>query len=520
VLARGLSVLMETMLAQDLSTMRVPPNLVVVSAATGVGATLVAALMPAWQAGRTSPLEALRSRARTSEGWLVQKGWILGLPLLAISAVLLILNPFPYDVQFRLGSMVVFSLFCGATLMIPVSVEAWEQLTRPLVQLFYGGSGRLGSRNIQRAKLRTTLTVAALMIGVAMIIIVRGMTASFKNDLQAWLDAYVGGDLYVGSSLPMRSRVWKRLESVPGVAVVAPIRYLDVTWEKPDGNEEKLSYMAIDPLMHGQVTSFVFSQDGVQPEQALQRLNAGRAVFVSSVLAEKNKLARGDSIRLRTRAGPRDFEIAAVVVDFYNQGLVVNGSWEDMRRYFRVADANAFLLRVQPGYQPDAVRQVIDDLYGERDDLIVESNRTIKERVFRLMDQAFSMFDVLALIAVFVAALGVINTLTQNVMERTQEIGMLRAVGMTRRQIVSMVLAEAGVLGVMAGITGLLFGVTLARIFLIAMTAMSGYRLTYVMPAQGVAVALIIAIVVSQLAALLPARRAASIRIMEAVHYE
>ena len=137
-----------------------------------------------------------------------------------------------------------------------------------------------------------------------------------------------------------------------------------------------------------------------------------------------------------------------------------------------------------------------------------------------LMDQAFSMFDVMAMIAVVVGSLGVVNTLTMSVIERTQEIGMLRAIGMTRGQIVKMVLAEAGLIGLFGGLLGLVTGIILARILFIGMTTMSGYRLTFVMPIDGVIITLIVALVVSQIAAILPARRAAGIRILEAVHYE
>ncbi len=519
-LARGLAGLMATLLAQDMTRVVMPPGVVVTSAVVGLLATVLAAMLPAWQASRTSPLEALRSRARANEGWLIRNGWQIGLPLLAVSAAILILNPFPYDVQFRMGSLVVFTLFGGATLMIPASVSPWERLTRPVMKLLYGSSGRLGSGNIQRARMRTTLTVAALMISVAMVIVVRAMTASFRSDLEGWLRAYVGGDLYVGSSLPMRSRVWNHLQSVEGVDAVAPIRYLDANWEKPDGSEEKLVFMAIDPAVHGRVTSFLLSGEGVSLEQALQRLQAGDAVMVSSVLSEKYDLQPGDSMWLRTRGGAREFQIAAVIVDFYNQGLVVTGSWDDMRRYFRVSDASAYLLKVQSGYSVEDVRQRVDELYGRRDNLILESNQGIKQRIFRLMGQAFSMFDVLALIAVVVAALGVINTLTMNVMERTQEIGMLRGVGLTRRQVMAMVLSEAAVMGIISGLLGLVFGVILSRIFLTAMTAMSGYKLSYVLPWQGIAISLLISVIISQLAAILPARRAARLRIMEAIHYE
>jgi putative ABC transport system permease protein len=130
------------------------------------------------------------------------------------------------------------------------------------------------------------------------------------------------------------------------------------------------------------------------------------------------------------------------------------------------------------------------------------------------------MFDVLAYIAVIVASLGVVNTLLMNVMERTQEIGTLRGVAMTRWQVTTMVLAEAGLMGIIGGLVGLAFGIILSRIFLTAMVAMSGYSISYRMPLQAVIVSLLVSLVISQIAALWPARRAARIRILDAIHYE
>jgi putative ABC transport system permease protein len=126
----------------------------------------------------------------------------------------------------------------------------------------------------------------------------------------------------------------------------------------------------------------------------------------------------------------------------------------------------------------------------------------------------------MAIIALLVGALGVVNTLTMNVVERTQEIGMLRSIGLTRRQTLMMVLAESLLMGLIGGVLGLGFGVVLTRIFLWSMTAMSGYKISFVLPLQAVAASLLIALVVSQLAAIFPARRAARIRILEAIHYE
>ncbi len=280
--------------------------------------------------------------------------------------------------------------------------------------------------------------------------------------------------------------------------------------------------MAVEPLAYNEVTSFVFEQtdNGASEETALLEMEDGGTIFVSSVMAEKYGLSPGDSLDLFTKTGKRPFVIGAVVVDFYNNGLVIDGSWADMRRHFRLNDANAYMVKVNEETSVDAVKADIDDLFGDRYHLIVESNLAIQERVNVLMDQAYSMFDVLALIAMVVAFLGITNTLTMNVMERIREIGMLRSIGMSRGQVILMVLAEAGLMGVIGGIVGVIFGILLSRIFLLSMTAMSGYKLEFILPISRVIMGFLIAVVIAHIAAVFPANRAAKVDIMEAIHQE
>lgn len=130
------------------------------------------------------------------------------------------------------------------------------------------------------------------------------------------------GDIFAGSSVPMRSDIGRRIEAVSGVNAVAPIRYLEVDWETPSGTES-INFMAIDPVAYTKVTKFVFSDPDVDSDAVVKRLVQGDAVLLSSVLAEKYNLAPGDSVYLRTRGGFRAFEIVAIVVDFYNSGMVV-----------------------------------------------------------------------------------------------------------------------------------------------------------------------------------------------------
>ncbi len=519
-LAQGLTNLLGSVLEESMGNLQTPPEIIGASILLGASVTLIAALIPAWQAGRISPLEALRVRGTRRDSWLLRFGWLFGILLLLLSTYILILNPFPNDVQFRLGTITVSSLFLGATLTIPIAVSIWERLVRPFLALIYGSSGQLGGRNIQRSKLRTTLTVAALMIGVAMILITRGMTDSFRFDLENWIDAYIGGDLVVSSAMPMEDVVWRHIKSITGVQEATPIRYFPVKWERPDGSIEELTFMAVDLSSYLNVTSFVFSDSQQDLKIPLQRLADGEAVYISSVLSEKYGLNQGDTITLRTRKGPRAFEVAAVVVDFFNQGLVIQGNWLDMRGYFNIGDANIILVKVEPNVPLSEIQTRIENTLANRHNLSVASNQLLIGRAMLLLRQSYSLFDVLALIALLVAGMGVVNTLTMNVIERTQEIGMLRSIGLTRGQVLTMILAEAGLMGLIGGLLGLVFGILLTRIFLSAMTAMSGYKVTYVLPFIAILAGVIISLVVSQLAAIFPARRAVGIRILEAIHYE
>ncbi len=520
VFAQGLIQLMELLVGQEVSQIHVPLDGLLTSILVGLCVTFAAALIPAWQASRVSPLESLRVRGNPREGRTLMRGWLPGLVLIVLSCLSFYSNPLPIDWQYRIGSLAVFTLFVGATLLIPVTVRVWEWLVRPAIRGLYGREGQLGARNTERARLRTTLTVSALMVGVAMILAIRGLTDAFEHDIRDWIQVYIGGDLYVHSNLPLDLDFGTRLESIEGVAAAAPVRYLDSKMIQADGSEELISFMAVDPVSYRRVTSFVFISNQGDPQRLLDRLALGDGVFISTVVSERYGLKQGDTIRLKTRRGDRPFPILAVVVDFYNQGLVVEGSWSDMQRYYGLNDVAAFLLKLAPGQSSDVVRQRIDAAYGSQRHLTVESNSTIKTRALQLTGQAFTLFDVLAMIAVVVAALGVVNTMMMNVLERTREIGMLRSLGMTRLQIVKMVLAEAGLMGVIGGVFGLAFGLFLSRLFLMAITQVQGYELNYVLPTQGIIVSVVIAVVVSQLAGLLPARRAASIQIIESLHFE
>jgi putative ABC transport system permease protein len=520
VLARGLIRAMAMLLAQEVPNTTIPAVGLANGVTVGVVVTILAALIPARQAGRVSPLEALRVRSLHKEGWLVRRGWLVGALLMGVALPAQLFLKAPPEAQFMVMNGSTLGIFLGATLLTPLTVGPWERVVRPLAQAMFGGEGRLGGSNIQRSKMRTTMTVTALMVGVAMLLSMQAMSESFQADLGDWIDGYMGGDLYVFSSMPMRLEFGGRLEAIEGVYAAAPTRYLYVTVKKPDGLNETLAMSVVDPAKHEQVGSFTFTETMGNEQESMARFAAGDAVFLSTLIADRYDMGIGDALTIQTRRGPRDFEVAGVVVDYMDQGMVIEGNWRDMRQYFRVDDVDAFQVGVEEGYDPDEIMDTIERVYATRRNLATFSNEALKEVALGISAQASGLFSVLSWIAVIVASLGVVNTLLMNVMERTREIGMLRGVGMTRWQVVKMILAESAVMGTIGGALGIGVGTVLSRVFVEGANAMQGYNLNYRMPAQALVFALVVALGVSQLAAVWPSGRAARLRVIEAIQYE
>lgn len=523
-LAQGLIAGMSGLLATRLETVAIPLNSIVTALMVGLSVTLVSAFLPALSAGRVSPLEAIRVRGQQGPpSFLARFSWLIGIELIVVALLAIYVIPFRQEVMVPVGMVSVFAVLVGAALLIPAVVERLDPLMRPLMQLFYGGEGLLGSANVQRARGRTALTVSALMVGVAMVVGLGQFSNSFRNDILAWVETAIGGDFYVRSAVPIREELGGRIAAVEGVAAITSVTYAQTSMTAPlgkDGKAQDLIFVAIDSDTYTQVAGFKFATGQGDPARLVAELSKGDAIFVSTTLAEKYNLDPGETIYLETGRGVRPFRVAAVIVDFMGQGFAVTGSRRDLARYFGENKVNTFMLKLAPNADRESVRQELQERFERRYNIQVESSDEFRDRVLRLMDQTFALLNTLVAIAVIVAALGVINTLLMNIMERTREIGMLRSLGMTRRQVSRMILAEAGTMGLIGGLLGLLFGLLLARLFVLGSNAAGGYAVAYVFTPQPIFGGIVIAIVVAQLAAFYPAWRAGRINIVEAIQHE
>jgi putative ABC transport system permease protein len=519
-LARGLVVFMSSFTGQTIEQVSATPETMLRAFAVGVTVTIIAALAPAWQASRISPLQALRIQGSVDESRWLYTGLKFG-PLTVVAALLVLYYvPFRQEIAFLVGSNSIFVLLLGATLCIPIFTGLIERLIRPFIISIFGNEGRLGSSNINRARGRTTLTVAALMVGISMVVGINGMTQSFEGDIQDWIDTALGGDLFVRSPLNIQPEIEARLLALPEITAVTKSRFAASQMLTPEGDDVFSLFVAIDPTTYLSVRGLRI-QEGPGEAEAIRQLAAGDTILVSANVANRFNLNVNDIVLLDTKRGQRPFRIAAIVIDFGGgEQTAVTGSWQDLRRYFGINDISTIAVKLQPGTSLEAITDKIEDDVGASQNLAVESKAEFEQKIRDLSAQAFGLFDVLGLIGLVVAALGVINTMLMNVLERTRELGSLRSLGMTRPQVRRLILAEAAAIGFMGAIFGVAFGAVLSDVFIVGLRAIGGFVLNSQLPYGAMIYSFGLAFVVAIVAAFYPAYRASVINIITAIKHE
>ncbi len=500
----------------------VPPGGIGTSALSGVFVTLVASFVPAWGVTRITPMEALRVRGQKSEGFIMRHSWKLGAVLLAPSVADTFLHKLPEELWFAM-------VFVGVTLLVPVTISLLERLIRYVMSALYGMPGRLGSMNLQRGRSRVTLTVSVIMVGAAMTIAMGGMEVSFKAEANRWLESAVGGDFWISnasSEMPMPLEVGQRIAATPGISAVTPERWMYVNTVGATNDKgymerrEVILFRVIDPATRPSVTSLRFNQDQDKSDEIMADFARGDAVFITGNIQQLFGLKRGDTIRLRTARGEQDFRVAGIVMDVFQGGRSIMGAWEDMRKYFGQNNASFFIASLKPGADSKAVEQALKDDLAKSRHLNIQAGNEWRAELRQQSSQFFLLFDAIVVVAVLVGALGVVNTMTMSVLERAPEIGMLRSVGMTRTQTTWMVLAEAAAMGVIAAVFGVGAGVWLSHVMVAGMSRGTGWNISYEFPTVSLYVSIVIALVVSQVAAIYPIWRAVRTVIVETIKAE
>lgn len=480
------------------------------AAVIGIVVTLAAAIEPARRAGRISPVDALKARLDLPTARRARLRWLIAVFAL-VGVVGLLIWPRGAGQAALLRSFLVYGVLLVVALIVPFVLPAIARVAGLPFGLFTRFEERLARASLLRDRSRAALTVGALTIGLAMIVALGGVGQNARAAAGAWVADVVPGDLVLTSIFP---RGLDELDDVlvgPGIESVSPIGTfaLAVDGIRTDG----VAMVGADLAADGRLR-FVAGDRAA----ALAAIDQGGAVIVPAGIAERDGLTLDTTINATAADGSglplRVVGIAErTLPGTTGESLIVG--WSDAER-LGVVGADAFAVRFSPTATA-ADRTAVADLARE---LALEPTALghIEGAIGQALDRVFGLFDVLALVAIVVAALGIVNTLTMNVLERVREIGVLRAAGMTRRQVWRSVVVEAGITGLVGAICGVGAGILIGGLMVVLAGGRWDVATAVPWPAVGAAFGL--GVVLSMLAAAYPARLASGVSIVRAVGYE
>ena len=479
---------------------------------TGIAVTILAAVEPAVRAAQISPFEALRARVGDPS---VSRGrvWWIGVVFALVAGMALLAWPPELAATGAERALAVYGVLLVATLLSPFLLRPLARILGLPVALILRLEERLARGSLARDRGRTALTVGSLVIGLAMIVALGWSAQAARSAATAWLRDVIPGDEIVTSIRPVGSDEGVRdtLLSQPGVAQVTPIAGFDLAVRglRVDAS----AVVGADLLADGRLVAVSGDR-----RAALLALDAGGSAIVPVSVASRLGLHVGDVLPLSGASGAKvGLTVAAIVEHSFpaSGGEAILVGWGDATRSFGVLGATAFAVRFVPGSEAQgqvAIRDVAKTLALEANPI-----ERIQGAVTDALSRIFSIFDALALVAVLVAALGIVNTLTMGVVERVREIGILRAIGMGRGQIVRMVMVEALVLGLVGSVLGVATGLGVGAVLL---QFGVGFRPLTGLPTTPVALAVALGVALPVLASFYPSGIAARLSIVRALKFE
>ena len=480
------------------------PRTVVVAYAIGVAVTLAAAWLPARRTNRIAPVQALRDDVALPESSLRRRVWF-GVVLLVVGLVSLgigLFSSLPYGGQ-QTGAGVL-AILLGVTAVSPVLSRPLLRLFRSLYARVFGTVGHLAAQNALRQPRRTAATASALMIGLALACAMAIIGASAKASVDRSVEENFVGDYVVTSSIgaPFSPSIADRIARVDGVGSVVRLRlqYLETPGD-PTGIQ------AADPATLDRLELDIVAGSA-------DELGDG-TLLVSESWAEDEGYEVGDSVPLDVPVGERELEI----VGMYDDNPVVSMSM------LTSLDTLAAL-----GFQPQdtslvvdadgspGVQQRLEEAVADSPVVSVQDRAAFAEEQRAPIDQFVMIIYALLGLALVIAVLGIVNTLALSIIERTREVGLLRAIGMTRRQLRRMVALESVVIAVLGTVLGLALGTGFGVSMMYAVRD-EGLEVIAV-PTGQLALFLVLSVLIGILAAALPARRAARLDVLRAIATE
>ncbi|MFN8376339.1 MAG: FtsX-like permease family protein [Anaerolineae bacterium] len=518
-LAAGMISLMTKLVSGFMNFGNVTLNLdftsVIVAALLGILTALLAGFMPARAAGRISPLEALRPGTPASFSRTARWSLIIGGGMMALAVLMLVF----VGSKGAVGGALLFLI--GMVVASPALVLPAARLFSPLLTLWFAREGDLARGNMMRQPGRAAITGSTLMIGLAVLVLMAALVSSIGDLMVTLTNRNFSSDIIL---LPQSIGVYnnvmgadpalaEQIRQLPEVETVGTLRFANST---SDG--KGVQVMGINPQEYTRIASLEFSQGTA--DEAFPALDSGRTAILSGIAQRTLGVNLGDSFVLQTVDGPQSYQVVGIANDILTFKIVaIFISQGNMAADFHKTEDIMAMINLRPGADEAAAFTAIQNLAADYPQFTARLTGQYRDELLNLSVSALGSFYVLALIILIPSALGLLNTLTINILERTREIGVVRAVGGSQSQVRRIVTGEALLLGIFGAAMGVLTGIAISYGFIQAFSTV-GWNLPYTFPVIGIVAALIVGVLLALFASILPARNAAKLDIIRALQYE
>ncbi|RPJ50678.1 MAG: FtsX-like permease family protein, partial [Chloroflexi bacterium] len=485
----------------------------------GLVATVLTAALPAWEAATVPPRAALlrsglEAKARQSTWRAALAGLLVGAFGIGLFTI-----PSRSVVLGFIGTLLVvvsFALFSSAALVVLMRGMV------PVTGRLFGLIGRMAPRNLVNSLSRTAVAVAALMVAVAVIIGVALMIDSFRFTVVTWLEQTLQGDVYVSvpslnatsGSAAIDPQVIEMIRSYPGVVRLDTLRSVHA-----DSSVGRVNIAATDnPHISSERLFAALEIDRGAVWEALQ----SGGVLISEPLANRTGIREpGNEIRLYTGQGWRGFRVLGIYYDYASSEGTVLMALDIYRRLWQDTTLTALALRLEPGLNADQVAQGLQNRISGKQQLLVRPNVELRQDVMVVFDRTFAITVALRVLATGVAFIGVLNALLLLQLEKQREVGILRALGLTGKQLQRLVMVETSLMGLTAGLLAIPAGYVLSLILVYIINRRSfGWTLQMAIEPETFLQALAVAIVAALLAGVYPAVKMSRMAAAEVIRNE
>ena len=467
----------------------------------GIAGSLLAAAAPAREATTTTASSALtRSSQETGLHALLPRIVVIAVVMIGLALALI----FGSTRSLALAYAGLFLGIVGAALLVPMATIAIMRVCLPVAAKILGVFGRMAARGVVAALSRTGVAIAALTVAIAATIGMGVMIDSFRTTVDHWLGGYLRADIYVtpagDSGGFLEPEIIDRLRQTRGVASLSTGRYLQL--ESMSGTT---TMMALD-LPPPALPAFRFKEG--DPDKVWPAFATEDVVIVTEPYAWHNRVGVGDSVELPTDHGMETFRIAGVFYHYGSDRGLVMMSRRTYERHWNDRAITSVGIYVSPGTDAAAVRAALTRNTGGEQALSMRLNREVHEQSLAIFDRTFAVTNVLRLLAIVVAFVGVLSALLALQLERSRELAVLRAIGLTPSDVWKLVMTQTGLVGFTAGVLAIPFGLllSLALIYVVNLRSF-GWTIQLSIDAAILAHAVLLAIVAALLAGVVPAWR-------------